>query len=66
MNTFWRWYLAVLCEVVVIALAGTLLGPVIGGGAGYMWGYVAGFVGPIALVMLAGAVLPLVHQRGAV
>jgi len=64
MNTFWRWYLLVLIEVAVVALAGSLLGPVIGGTWGYLWGYLSGFAGPLALVMLAGALFPLLHQRG--
>jgi hypothetical protein len=61
MNTFTRWYLGVLLEVVVIALTGSLIGPVIGGTFGYAWGYYSGIAGPIAVVMIAGAVLPLAH-----
>lgn len=64
MNTFWRVYLLVLCEVVVIALAGSLLGPQFGGTWGHLWGYVSGVAGPLALVMLAGAAMPYLHQRG--
>lgn len=64
MDTFWRWYLLILCEALVIALGGSILGPVIGGSFGYGWGYLSGFVGPAAAVMLAGALLPLARQRG--
>lgn len=63
MDTFTRWYLAVLLEVVVIAAAGSLIGPVIGGTFGHAWGYYAGFAGPIGLVMLAGSVVPLLYAR---
>lgn len=64
MNTFWRWYLLVLVELAVVALAGSLIGPVFGGSLGHAWGYYSGFAGPIALVMLAGALPALAHERG--
>lgn len=63
MDTFTRWYLAVLLEVVVISLAGSTIGPVIGGTFGYAWGYYSGIAGPVVLVMLAGSVLPLLYMR---
>lgn len=51
MNTFWRWWFATLCELVVIATAGTWLGPLFGGTWGYLWGYLSGLIGPVSLIV---------------
>lgn len=66
MDTFTRIYLLVLLETIVTALTGTLLGPVIGGDFGYAWGYWSGWVGPLAVVMLAGSALPLARLSRAI
>jgi len=66
MDTFTRWYLLVLIETIVTALTGTLLGPVIGGDFGMAWGYWSGWIGPIAVLLLAGSALPLARLSRAI
>ena len=42
-----------LSLIVVICLAGSILGPTIRGDFGYTWGYLSGILGPAALIGLS-------------
>jgi hypothetical protein len=46
----WRGVSRLLALVIVTALSGTLIGPVIGGSFGYTWSYVGGIAGPAAML----------------